>query len=76
MPLKLWKVNGIAIANFVATLRATGQVANAAARLADSRCHPVTGAMRYAIPKRYKEPDKVAPVIRCRMERYHVICGL
>jgi hypothetical protein len=46
MPLKLWKVKGIAIANFVATFRAIGQVAKAAAILADSRCHPVIGATR------------------------------
>jgi len=52
MPLKLWNVKGIAIANIVAIFKVTSQVAKAAAILADSWCHPVTGAMRYAMPKR------------------------
>jgi len=72
----LWNVKGIATKNFVAIFAATGHVAKAAAILADSRCHPVIGAMRYAMPKRYKLPDRAAPVIRLIPDKYHVNWGL
>ena len=62
--------------NFVAILIRTGHDATAAAMEAESRCQPKRGAARYAVPKIYKPPEKMAPVIRCVDDRIHGICGL
>lgn len=74
-PLNEWNVNGNAAANLRQNLAASGKPANAAAIDADSRCHPRSGATRYAEAKMYRPPDKTTPVMRFVEERIQVIWG-
>ena len=74
-PFKLWKKKGNAKKLFTAILTAAGHAATAATMDCVSRCHPVYGAMRYAMPNRYSEPERVMPVTRLNADAYQVICG-
>ena len=75
-PLMAWKAKGQAARNLRAPLAAKGRAPNDAASDALSRCHPSSGAARYAVANTYRPPLKAEPVMRCHADPPNHVCCL
>ena len=74
VPWNEWNSTGQATRNLPTIFTATGSAAADAASVADSRCHPVRGAARYARLYTYRPPVIIIPVNRVQIDAPSHIC--